>query len=225
MKVLCGAGNPSGLGLHRAARSQGSRVYGQRSPSLSRHPAIEYSLDLGTVRDIYRGRIVHLTAEDVELPNGHRMELEIVRHPGAAAVAALDADGAVTLLRQYRHAVGGYLWEVPAGKLDDAEEPLACAARELREEAGLEAGRLEAVGSIVTCPGFCDEVIHLFVATDLRRAPRALGDDEVIDAVRAVPLADAMAMIARGEIRDAKTIAALVHADLRGRRIVAGAGR
>src|SRR6185369_2377931 len=107
-------------------------------PSLSPSPAIVYTLVMGTVRDIYRGRLVHLTAEDVELPNGHRMELEIVRHPGASAVAALDADGAVTLLRQYRHAVGGYLWEVPAGKLDAGEEPAACAARELREEAGLD---------------------------------------------------------------------------------------
>ncbi|MBI3768996.1 MAG: NUDIX hydrolase [Deltaproteobacteria bacterium] len=148
---------------------------------------------MNRLRDVYRGRIVHLTIEDVELPNGHRMELEIVRHPGAAAVAALDAVGAVTLLRQYRHAVGGYLWEVPAGKLDPGEAPLACAARELREEAGVEAGRLEAVGSIVTCPGFCDEVI---------------------DAVRSVPLAEAMAMVRRGEVRDAKTIAALVQADL-----------
>jgi len=171
-------------------------------------------------RTIHRGRVVHLTVEDVELPNGHRMELEIVRHPGASAVAALDADGNVTLLRQYRHAVGGYLWEVPAGKLDPGEEPRTCAERELREEAGLEAGRLEPAGSIVTCPGFCDEVIHLFVATDLRQAPQALGADEVIDAIRSVPLADAMAMIRTGEIRDGKTIAALVQAHLR-----SGAGR
>jgi 8-oxo-dGTP pyrophosphatase MutT (NUDIX family) len=170
---------------------------------------------MNLVRDVHRGRIVHLTIEDVELPNGHRMELEIVRHPGAAAVAALDAAGAVTLLRQYRHAVGGYLWEVPAGKLDPGEAPLACAARELREEAGVEAGRLEAVGSIVTCPGFCDEVIHLFIATDLRSVTQALGADEVIDAVRSVALPEAMAMVRRGEIRDAKTIAALVQADLR----------
>jgi ADP-ribose pyrophosphatase len=175
---------------------------------------------MSAARTIYRGRVVHLTAEDVELPNGHCMELEIVRHPGAAAVAALDAEGKVTLLRQYRHAVGGWLWEVPAGKLDPGEEARACAERELREEAGLEAGTLEATGSIVTCPGFCDEVIHLFVATDLRRAAQALGADEVIDAIRAVPLAEAMAMIRTGEIRDGKTIAALLQAQLR-----SGAGR
>lgn len=170
---------------------------------------------MSVVRDIYKGRVVHLTAEDVELPNGHRMELEIVRHPGAAAVAALDTDGGVTLLRQYRHAVGGYLWEVPAGKLDPGEAPRACAERELREEAGIEAARFESVGSIFTCPGFSDEVIHLFVATELRRGPQALGADEVIDAIRTVPLGEAMTMIRRGEIRDGKTIAALVHADLR----------
>jgi ADP-ribose pyrophosphatase len=170
---------------------------------------------VGAIRDIYRGRIVHLTVEDVHLPNGHRLELEIVRHLGAAAVVPLDHDGGVTLLRQYRHAVGDYLWEVPAGTLDAGETPDACAARELREEAGMTAERLEPVGSIVTCPGFCDEVIHLFVATGLGRVPHARGADEVIASVRTLPLAETVAMIGRGEIRDAKTIAALMQADLR----------
>jgi len=170
---------------------------------------------MSRVRDIHRGSIVHLTVEDVTLPNGHAMSLEIVRHPGAAAVAAIDVDGAVTLLRQYRHAVGGYLWEVPAGKLDAGEPPAVCAVRELAEEAGLAADRMEAAGSIVTCPGFCDEVIHLFVATGLTKVPSARGADEVIDSVTSVPLAHAMRMIRDGEIRDAKTIAALVQADLR----------
>jgi ADP-ribose pyrophosphatase len=170
---------------------------------------------MSNVRDIYRGHLVHLTAETVRLPNGHEMELEIVRHPGASAVAAIDEHGAVTLLRQYRHAVGGYLWEVPAGKLDPGESPERCAERELREEAGVAAGRLERTGSIVTCPGFCDEVIHLFLATQLTRVPPARGADEVIEDVRAVPLAEAIAMVASGEIRDSKTIAALFHAQLR----------
>jgi ADP-ribose pyrophosphatase len=180
---------------------------------------------MSDVRDVYRGRIVHLTIEEVTLPNGHRMELEIVRHPGAAAIAAIDADGGVTLLRQYRHAAGGYLWEVPAGKLDAGEAPLACARRELREEAGLEAGHFEPVGSIVTCPGFCDEVIHLFVATELQPASQMLGVDEVIDAVRVVPLDEAMTMIRGGEIRDGKTIAALVQADLHRRGGAGGTTR
>ncbi len=167
------------------------------------------------IRDLYRGRIVHLTVEDVTLPNGHTMTLEIVRHPGASAVAAVDAQGRVTLLRQYRHAIGGYLWEVPAGKLDPGESPETCAARELAEEAGLVADTLESAGSIVTCPGFCDEVIHLFIATGLHTVPNALEADEVIDTVVTVPLAEALDMIRGGEIRDAKTIAALLQADLR----------
>jgi len=158
---------------------------------------------------------VHLTVEDVTLPNGHTMTLEIVRHPGASAVAAVDAQGRVTLLRQYRHAIGGYLWEVPAGKLDPGESPETCAARELAEEAGLVADTLESAGSIVTCPGFCDEVIHLFIATGLHTVPNALEADEVIDTVVTVPLAEALDMIRGGEIRDAKTIAALLQADLR----------
>jgi ADP-ribose diphosphatase len=166
-------------------------------------------------RDVYRGRIVHLTIEDVTLPNGHVAPLEIVRHPGAAAVAALDADRGVTLLRQYRHAAGGYLWEVPAGKLDPGETPATCAARELQEEVGLAASTLEHVGSIVTTPGFCDEVIHLFIATGLRKVGANLGADEVIESVTTVPLREALQMIRRGDIRDAKTIAALVQAALR----------
>jgi ADP-ribose pyrophosphatase len=166
-------------------------------------------------RDIYRGRIVHLTVEEVTLPNGHVTPLEIVRHPGAAAIATLDDAGRVVLLRQYRHAAGGYLWEVPAGKLDPGEAPETCAGRELQEEAGLAAGELEHLGSIVTCPGFCDEVIHLFLATKLRPVAMARGADEVIDDIQTVPLPAAMAMIRRGDIRDAKTIAALVQVDLR----------
>jgi ADP-ribose pyrophosphatase len=174
---------------------------------------------MSPVRDIYRGAVVHLTVEEVTLPNGHIMPLEIVRHPGASAVAALDGYGTVTLLRQYRHAVGGYLWEVPAGKLDPGESPATCAARELAEEAGLVAERLEQVGSVVTCPGFCDEVIHLFVATGLSSVATALGADEVIDGVTTVTLSRAMQMIGSGEIRDAKTIAVLLQAELRhGRR-------
>jgi ADP-ribose pyrophosphatase len=164
------------------------------------------------IRDLYRGNVVHLTAEDVRLPNGFAVTLEIVRHPGASAIAAIDDDGAVILVQQYRHAVGGYLWEVPAGKLDAGEAPEACAARELAEETGVVAASLQRVGEVVTCPGFCDERIHLFVATELRAVPPSRGADEVIATVAHVPLAEACAMIDRGEIRDAKTIAALVQA-------------
>jgi ADP-ribose pyrophosphatase len=167
---------------------------------------------MSDVRDMYRGDVVHLVIEHVRLPNGHAVDLEIVRHPGAAAVAAIDEQDRVTLIRQYRHAAGGWLWEVPAGKLDPGEDPDACARRELREEVGLEATHLACVGSILTCPGFCDERIHLYVATGLRTVAASRGADEVIDEVQQVLLADAMRMIDRGEIVDAKTIAAVVHA-------------
>ena len=178
---------------------------------------------MSTVRDIHRGRVVHLTIEEVTLPNGYVMPLEIVRHPGAAAVVPIDDHGNVTLIRQYRHAVGGYLWEIPAGKLEPDESPLTCAARELAEEVGLEATTLDSIGSVVTCPGFCDEVIHLFLASGLRRVPMHRGVDEVIESVSTVPLASALAMIRTGAIRDSKTIAGLVQASLRKEPIGSGA--
>jgi len=164
------------------------------------------------VRDVYRGRIVHLTTETVVLPNGHEMELEIVRHPGASAVVPLDAGGEVVLIRQYRHAVGGFIYEVPAGKLGPDEPPELCASRELTEEAGVMAGRLTRLGSIVTTPGFTNEVIHLYLAEDLTPARTAHEACEVISLLRR-PLGECLAMIARGEITDAKSICALFLAD------------
>ena len=165
------------------------------------------------IRDIYKGRVVHLTTEEITLPNGHRMELEIVRHPGASAVVPLTADGEVLLIRQYRHAVGGFIYEVPAGKLDrKGESPEVCAARELTEEAGVVAGRITPLASIVTTPGFTDEVIHLFLAEDLTPAATAHESDEVITLLRR-PLATCLEMIEKGEITDAKSICALFLAD------------
>ena len=121
-------------------------------------------------RQVYRGRIVDLGIERVTLPNGVEVELEIIRHPGAAAVVAVDAEGRVTLIRQFRHAAGGYIWELPAGVLDHpGESPEACAGRELLEETGLRAARLTPLTTIFTTPGFTDERIHLFLAQDLER--------------------------------------------------------
>jgi ADP-ribose pyrophosphatase len=170
-----------------------------------------------SVREIHRGRVLHLVIETVTLPNGHRMELEVVRHPGASAIVALTDADEVLLVRQYRHAVGGFIYEVPAGKLD-GEAPEVCAARELIEEAGVEAGSLEKLGSIVTTPGFSDEVIHIFLARDLRPAAQALEPDEVLT-VEKVPFAHALAMCARGELRDAKSQCALLLADLHRRGV------
>lgn len=161
-------------------------------------------------RQIYKGRIVDLRVERVTLPNGHAVELELMRHPGASAVAAVDEAGRVVLIRQYRHAAGGYIWELPAGVLASADEPpAACAARELREEAGLVAGDLRHLGTIFTTPGFCDERIHLFLAQQLTEAAHAHEADEVIAEIARLPLADALGRIRSGDIVDGKTIAGL----------------
>ncbi len=166
---------------------------------------------MSDVEQIYKGRIVDLRLESTTLPNGLTLTLEMVRHPGASAVVALDDEDRVALVRQYRHAVAGFLWEIPAGKLDGGEAPETCAARELREEAGLVAGELIRLGAIYTAPGFCDERIHLFLGRRLTVVAQQLEEDEVLTVER-VPLRRALEMIRSGEIEDAKTIAGLHHA-------------
>ena len=170
------------------------------------------------VREIYKGRVVRLTSEEIVLPNGHRMELEIIRHPGASAIVPLTVEGDVILIRQFRYAAGGFIYEVPAGKLSPGEPPEECAGRELTEEAGVVAGRLVRLGSILTTPGFTDEVIHLFLAEELRPAETAHEPSEVITLLRR-PMAECLSMIERGEIVDGKSVCALFLADrhVRGR--------
>jgi ADP-ribose pyrophosphatase len=160
---------------------------------------------------LYEGKIGNFTLVDVELPNGQRARLQMVEHPGAAAVVPFVAPGRILLLRQYRYAAGGTIWEIPAGKLDPDETPEVCAARELEEETGYRAGRLERTGQILTTPGFSDEVIHLYCAYDLVAGRLRHGQSEVIE-VREVALAEALAMVDRGEIVDAKSIVGLYHA-------------
>jgi ADP-ribose pyrophosphatase len=160
---------------------------------------------------IYKGRIVDLRLEEVTLPNGATVRLEMIRHPGAAAVVAVDGEDNVTLVHQFRYAAGGFLWEIPAGTLEPGELPAAGAARELREEAGLVAEELLPLGSILTAPGFCDERIHLFLARRLSGAPQQLDHDEVLT-VSQLPMLRALEMIRCGTIEDAKTIAGLHHA-------------
>lgn len=166
------------------------------------------------IEEIYRGRVVHLVRESFSLPNGHPVQLEMVRHPGAAAIVPIDAEGNVLLIRQYRHAAGGFIYEVPAGTLHAGEAPELCAARELIEEAGVRAGRLDLLGSIFTTPGFTDEVIHLYLARDLEPASQALDADELLT-VEPVPLSRAIEMCTRGELRDAKSMCALLLAERR----------
>jgi ADP-ribose pyrophosphatase len=160
---------------------------------------------------VKRGFRVQAVTERVELPNGTQLDLDIVRHPGAAAVVPFVSDREVLLIHQYRHAAGGMILEVPAGKLDPGEAPEACAARELAEEAGQRPGRLVHMGAIWTTPGFCDERIHLFAAFDLAPVPRQPDDDELIEVLR-VSLADALRLVWSGELSDAKSALALVHA-------------
>ena len=159
-------------------------------------------------RPVLKLGVVDLGVESATLPNGVTVDLAIIRHPGASAIVAIDANGAISLLSQYRHAVGGWLREIPAGCINPGESPRACAERELREEAGLLAGQWDQLGAIVTIPSFCNERITLFLARDLTPAARELDHDEVIEVAR-VPLDEALSMIRRGEIFDAKTIAAL----------------
>lgn len=159
---------------------------------------------------VYRGRVVDLGLEHVTLPNGVEIDLEVVRHAGAAGVVAVDERTRVVLIEQYRHAAGGFLWEIPAGVLHPGEAPEACAGRELAEEVGLAAERFALLGSMLPTPGYSDERIHLFLAHGLRAVPLARDHDEVIRRVERVPIGDAVAMVRGGEIPDAKTALALL---------------
>ncbi len=157
---------------------------------------------------VYMGRVVTLNIETVRLPNGVTVDLEIIRHPGAAAVVPLKEDGTVVLIRQFRHAAGGFIYEIPAGKLHPGEDPRDCAARELEEEIGYRASSLELLSSIWTAPGFADEVIHIYKATGLTCGKQQLDRDEVLEVVE-MPLEQAIAKIRDGTIRDGKTIVGL----------------
>jgi len=158
---------------------------------------------------VYEGRLLKIDREEVELPRGRRATLETIRHPGAAAVLPFLPGERVVLVRQYRHAAGGFIVEIPAGKLDRGEPPERCAHREIEEETGWCAGELLPLGSILTTPGFTDEVIWLFEAHALRRGRQALEADEVLD-VFETPFSQAVEMVRCGEIRDAKSVAAIL---------------
>ena len=154
---------------------------------------------------------LRIDVDDVTLPNGHEIQLHVVRHPGAAAIVPFLSESEVLLIRQYRYAANGVIWEVPAGKLDPGEDPAACAARELVEETGYRAGRLEALGPIWTTPGFTDEQIYLFAGDELEEVGQQLQEDEVIE-LHPMPLERALAMVWSGELSDAKSALALLHA-------------
>lgn len=160
---------------------------------------------------IHDGKVVNLGIEAVTLPTGDTLELEIVRHPGGAAVVAIDDMQRVCLLRQYRHAAAGWLWELPAGKIDVPETPGRTAKRELQEEAGLTADDWQPLGSFLTTPGFCDERIHLYLATGLHETEAEPHPHEIIE-VHWKDFDEALEMCGRGEIDDGKTLLGLIRA-------------
>lgn len=168
-----------------------------------------------STRRVYTGRVLNLDIDTVRFPNGSVGELEMIRHPGASAVVPFLSDPAgddpqVMLIRQYRYAAERYLYEVPAGRLEKNEPPDDCARRELREETGCEAERVEHLVTIYTTPGFTDERIHLFMAVGLRRGETAHEADEFIE-VETMLLSRALSLVERGEIQDAKTALALLY--------------
>jgi ADP-ribose pyrophosphatase len=158
---------------------------------------------------VYAGRLLKIDRDRVELPNGGTTDLEMVRHPGAAAVVPFVSDNELLLVRQFRYATKGFIYEVPAGTLQQGEAPEACAAREIQEEVGHKAGRFEHLASIYTTPGFTDEVIHLYIARDLTPVPQNLDHDEVLTVER-VRFTEAIDMIRDGRLVDAKSICALL---------------
>ena len=160
---------------------------------------------------IFRGKVVDLSVEAIELPNGKTTELDIIRHPGAAAMVPLTADDEVVLVRQFRYATGSWLLEVPAGKLDRGEAPEACAARELEEEIGFVPGEVLPLGWIWTTPGFTDEKIWLYLCRDLSPGRQELQGDEVLT-VETVGFDEAVQKVHTGEICDGKSVCALLRA-------------
>jgi ADP-ribose pyrophosphatase len=164
------------------------------------------------LESIYQGRIIQLGLETITMPNGISVELEIVRHPGGAAVVAVDEREQVCLLRQYRHAAGGWLWELPAGKLDPGESAQTTAARELAEEAGLHASRWDPLGKLIATPGFCDEIIHLFMARNLTETTAQPEMHELFE-IHWIPFANALEQVYNGTIIDAKTMLGLTLAE------------
>ena len=160
-------------------------------------------------RRVYDGRVLSLDVDEVVEPEDVRAVREVVRHRGSVAVVALDEGGRMALVRQYRYPVDERLWELPAGRLDTGETPEQAGRRELEDEVGRRAERLEPLCRFYTTPGFCDEVMHLFRASGLVTVPARPEADERIE-VRWFELPEALAMIDRGEIREAKTIVGLL---------------
>lgn len=157
---------------------------------------------------LHRGRVINLRVDTIDVGGGKTVQREIIEHPGAVVIAAVDDEGRVLMVRQYRHAAGEALLELPAGTMEPGEEPTVTAVRELQEETGYYPGELTPAGGYFSTPGFCNEFLHLFIARHLRAQPLKGDDDEEIE-VEAVPVEDIPSLVLSGKIKDAKTIAGL----------------
>ncbi|MEV6912203.1 NUDIX hydrolase [Amycolatopsis sp. NPDC051071] len=180
----------------------------------------KHEFTVASTRDIHIGRVVGLRVDEVVMPGGGTARREVVEHLGAVAVVALDAEGSVTLIHQYRHPIGRRLWELPAGLIDKAgEDPVGAAKRELVEEAGLSAERWETLVDVAASPGFTDEVVRVYLAQDLSEVDREILGEEEADLVTAkFPLAEAVRMALAGELVNGATVGGVLaaHAVLSG---------
>ncbi len=159
-------------------------------------------------RNVFKGRVIDLSIETVDFPE-KQVELECINHPGGAAVVPLISDDTVILIKQYRHLIGDTIWEIPAGRLEQNENPIDCAKRELEEEVGYRTTKIKKLTEIYSAPAYCTEVIYIFLATGLTPARQKLEDDEIIKVVK-LPFAKAIEKVKMGEIRDAKTVVGLL---------------
>ncbi len=160
-------------------------------------------------KELYNGKVIRVTLDTVALENGDTSLREVVHHHGGACVLALTEQDELYMVKQFRYAFGRELWELPAGKLEAGEDPLAAARRELEEECGVRAGRLAPFMEVYPTVGYCTEVIYLYLAGDLRPAHQHLDEDEFLD-VHKVPFAQALQMVLDGEIKDSKTVAGIL---------------
>ena len=159
----------------------------------------------------YRGRVIDVSSERLRYANGREYDIDFVRHPGAAAIVAVDGAGRVCVVRQYRHGIADFLWEIPAGKLDRGEAPERCAVRELAEETGVTARRWNTLGLYIPAPGIFTEVIHLYLARELAIGTASPDADEDLE-LQWLPFEEAMGRVVRGEWNDGKTAMALLRA-------------
>ncbi len=162
--------------------------------------------------EIFNGVAIHLFKDEILLPNGKKSVREVIRHPGAVCVLPLTEQGEIIFVNQFRYALGKVTLEVPAGKLEKGEDPLVAAMRELSEETGLDAKNVVAMGELYTTPALIDEIIYMYIATDLYQGEKHPDEDEFVDTVK-IPLEKAVEMVMNGEIRDSKTQIIILKAD------------